>query len=249
MSIKDCFSHRAQKVLWSNLLAMLLVLIAIIAGAWVWLGAYTQHGQSVVNPSVRGLNQYEAIKLLKAGGLEVEISDSIYQKTKPAGCIIEQSPQAGLSVKQGRVIYLTINSKSVPMTQLPDVGNNSSLRQATAKLLSCGFHLTQEEYISGDRDWVYEVKLNGRKLATHESVPVGAILTLVVGNGMTESSENDSLSNDMEDPSFELNSTTPSQTTRSGASHPSSNTQKPTDKKGSSNNTEGSGSVREDSWF
>lgn len=229
---------------------MLLVLIAIIAGAWLWLGAYTQHGQSVVIPSVRGLNQYEAIKLLKAGGLEVEISDSIYQKTKPAGCIIEQNPEAGLSVKQGRVIYLTINSKSVPMTQLPDVGNNSSLRQATAKLLSSGFHLTQEEYISGDRDWVYEVKLNGRKLATHESVPVGAILTLVVGNGMTESNMNDSLSNDIEgETSSDLNTTTPSQTTHPGSSHPNSNTQKSTEKKGSSNNTEGSGSTREDSWF
>jgi len=230
---------------------MFLVLIAIIAGAWLWLGAYTQHGQSVVIPSVKGLNQYEARKLLEAGGLEVEISDSIYQKTKPAGCIIEQSPQAGLSVKQGRVIYLTINSKSVPMTQLPDVGNNSSLRQATAKLLSCGFHLTQEEYISGDRDWVYEVKLNGRKLATNESVPIGAILTLVVGNGMTEASQSDSLSNDLEDPSSDLNSTTPSQPSHSGPSHSGSNAPKSTEKKGSSNKTEGSGSTttREDSWF
>ncbi|MFA6873450.1 MAG: hypothetical protein WCQ86_05670, partial [Bacteroidaceae bacterium] len=61
--------------------------------------------------------------------------------------------------------------------------------------------------------------------------------------------ESDSLSNDMEDPSYDLNSTVPTQTIRPGASHPSSNTQKSTEKKGSSNNPEGSSSTREDSWF
>ncbi len=194
MTFKEFFSFRANLVLWGNLLAIFILACLLIVGTWIGLNYYTQHGDSVEIPTVKGLSQQDAINLIESRGLKAEVSDSIYMKGQASGRIIEQSPLPGARVKNGRVVYLTINSLSVPMTQLPDIANNSSLRQATAKLISSGFRLTEEEYINGDRDWVYDVKMNGRMLKTGESVPAGATLTLVVGNGRFTTVENDSLS-------------------------------------------------------
>jgi hypothetical protein len=66
---------------------------------------------------------------------------------------------------------------------VPDVADNSSLRQAEARILASGFKLAEIQYISGEKDWVYGVKYKGRQLSIGEKVPVGAVLTLIVGDG------------------------------------------------------------------
>lgn len=66
---------------------------------------------------------------------------------------------------------------------MPDVADNSSLRQAEARILASGFKLAEIEYIPGERDWVYGVKYKGRQLSIGEKVPTGAVLTLMVGDG------------------------------------------------------------------
>lgn len=193
MTFKEFFSFRSNIVLWGNLLAIFILTCLLIAGTWFGLEHYTQHDQSVEIPTVKGLSRQDAINLIESRGLEFEIADSIYAKGQPAGRIVEQNPAPGSRVKSGRVVYLTVNSLSVPMTRLPDIANNSSVRQATAKLISSGFRLTEEEYINGDRDWVYDVKMNGRILKTGESIPIGATLTLVVGNGKFSQMDDDSI--------------------------------------------------------
>ena len=45
---------------------------------------------------------------------------------------------------------------------VPDIMDNSSLRQAEAKLRALGFRVTEPEYISGEKDWVYSVTYKGR---------------------------------------------------------------------------------------
>lgn len=218
MTFKEFFSFRANLVLWGNLLAIFILACLLIVGTWIGLNYYTQHGDSVEIPTVKGLSQQDAINLIESRGLKAEVSDSIYMKGQASGRIIDQNPLPGARVKNGRIVYLTINSLSVPMAQLPDIANNSSLRQATAKLISSGFRLTEEEYINGDRDWVYDVKMNGRILKTGESVPAGATLTLVVGNGRFTAVENDSLSpydtDPFKDPNYpEYNDITPEKET------------------------------------
>ena len=73
---------------------------------------------------------------------------------------------------------------------VPDIMDNSSLRQAEAKLRALGFRVTEPEYISGEKDWVYSVTYKGRTLNAGDKVPHEALLTLHVGNG------NDELTND-----------------------------------------------------
>lgn len=163
---------------------MIAVVCVLIFGVLYGLDVYTRHGQSVLVPDVKGMSVEEAKKVFKNQGLRGEVIDSNYVKELTPGKVLEQNPIQGMRVKDGRVVYLTINTLSVPLQTVPDVADNSSLRQAQAKLLAAGFKLTEEEYIIGERDWVYGVKYKGRELKVGEKAPIGSTLTLMVGQGM-----------------------------------------------------------------
>ena len=96
--------------------------------------------------------------------------------------VLEQNPAGGARVKEGRTIYLTVTTSKVPLVKLPDLIDNSSLRQAEAKLKAMGFKLTEPEYVSGEQDWIYGIKYRGRSLVSGDKVPHEAMLTLCVGN-------------------------------------------------------------------
>ena len=59
------------------------------------------------------------------------------------------------------MVYLTINALDIPLQEVPDVADNSSVRQAEARLLAAGFRLTNNDSIPGEKDWVYAVKYRG----------------------------------------------------------------------------------------
>ncbi len=183
MTIKEFFSFRQNRFFWLNILAMVLVVIGVMFGVLRWLDAYTRHGEAVVVPDVKGMEVAEAEKAFRNQSLSCVVSDSTYVKTLPAGCILDYTPSAGQKVKKGRVIYLTINTLNVPLYPVPDVADNSSIRQAEARLLASGFKLAGIDTISGERDWVYGVKYEDRQLVAGEQIPVGSFVRLVVGDG------------------------------------------------------------------
>ena len=196
MTIKDFFSFRQNKYFWINIAAMIVVVGLLLFGTLKGIDIYTHHGEAVVVPDVKGMTVGEAGKAFENKGLACVISDSTYVKDKPAGCILDYNPAAGQKVKEGRIIYLTINAINIPLQAVPDVADNSSLRQAEARILASGFKLNDIEYMAGEKDWVYGVKYQDRVLAMGEKVPMGATLTLMVGNGGEEMQEGDSLSAD-----------------------------------------------------
>ena len=182
ISLKDFFSFKNNKVFWVNLIAMPIVVIAVIFGVLQWLDTYTHHGESIIVPNINGLPLEEAGKELSKKNLELEVVDSNYVKGMPAGAVLEQKPVAGAKVKIGRTIYLTINTGEIPKVAIPDIIDNSSYRQAEARLRAMGFKLTEPEYIEGEKDWIYGVKYNGKELTSGEKIPREAVLTLCVGD-------------------------------------------------------------------
>ncbi len=174
---------KANRLILANLAAIIIITAALLVGIYEGLNIYTRHGQSIVLPSLKGMSVDDAVKLLQDKGLNVEVSDSTYAPGKPADCVLAQNPIPGEPMKAGRTVYLTINSLSVPMQNVPDVINKMHEREATAALLSAGFKLTEDEHTDGDRDLVCGIKINGRSLMPGESAPAGATLTLVIGNG------------------------------------------------------------------
>ena len=164
MTIKEFFSFKANKYFWLNLIAMAAVVCLLFFGVLKWLDSYTHHGEAVVVPNVKGMTINEAEMLFRNHGLVCVVSDSNYVKNKPAGSVLEVNPPVGEKVKEGRIIYLTINTLNIPLRPVPDVADNSSMRQAQAKILAAGFKLSENEMIPGEKDWVYGVKYMGRQL-------------------------------------------------------------------------------------
>ena len=178
MTIKEFFSFKQNKFFWINLIAMVIVVALLLFGVLKGLDIYTRHGEAVVVPNVKGMGVAEAEKMFRNQGLTCIVSDSSYVKNLPAGCILEHNPAAGQKVKEGRTIYLTINTLSTPLSVVPDVADNSSVRQAQAKLIAAGFKLTENRMVSGEKDWVYGVIYQGRQLQIGDKAPIGATLSL-----------------------------------------------------------------------
>ena len=183
MTIKEFFSFRRNKFFWINIAAMILVVVGCLFGVLKALDVYTRHGEAVAVPDVKGLGLPEAQRMFAERGLKAVVADSSYVKKLPAGCVLDYNPVAGQRVKLGRTVYLTINTLITPLQEVPDVADNSSVRQAEARLLAAGFRLTNNDSIPGEKDWVYAVKYRGDSLAIGAKVPIGATLTLVIGNG------------------------------------------------------------------
>ena len=141
-----------------------------------------------------GSSAYNATELLEEAGLRVEIADSMYNTRMAPGAVIEQTPRGGSLVKNGRIIYLTINLKGEPMVKFPDLVHNSSLREAEAQLKVLGFSLTPCERVDGQpRDFVVGVKQGTRYLHTGEMVSRDRALTILAGAGEIDSLELDTL--------------------------------------------------------
>lgn len=202
VTFKEFFSFKNNRFFWLNLIAMVVVCVAAALGTLRWLDGYTRHGEAVVVPDVKGMNLRLAENELDKQSLKSIVIDSSYVKGMPPGSILEQNPSGGSKVKEGRTIYLTINADSAPKVAVPDIMDNSSLRQAEAKLRALGFKLTEPEYINGEKDWVYNIKYRGRNLKAGEKIPHEAVLTLCVGDGnetMTEDSTITTVSGTIDD--------------------------------------------------
>ena len=183
ITLKEFFSFKKNRFFWLNLIAMIVVIIGVCWGTLLWLDSYTHHGEAYMVPNVKNKTLNEAQQALSNQKLKGLVIDSSYVKGVPDGMVLDQNPAGGARVKEGRTIYLTVTTSKVPLVKLPDLIDNSSLRQAEAKLKAMGFKLTEPEYVSGEQDWIYGIKYRGRNLVVSgDKVPHEAMLTLCVGN-------------------------------------------------------------------
>ena len=183
MNAKEFYKKLTAPMVWGNLLAMCVVVVLLCFGLKWWLSAYTNHGEGVEVPDLYGMTHQAAIERIEPEGLVVVVNDSTYIDGMPAGAIVSQSPEAGMEVKVGRVIYVTINSLTMPCERIPDLIDNCSYREAQARLKSLGFVLLTPKLIDGEKDWVYGIQFRGRNLVAGDAVPRESELTLVIGNG------------------------------------------------------------------
>ena len=183
MKTKEFFGKFCSKFLIWNLIAMALVIILLVVGVNYGLDWYTHHGESIRVPNIEGMRIAKARETMDELGLEIVVTDSGYNRRLPADCVLSQNPGAGLTVKSGHIIYVTINSSNSPSVAIPDVVDNSSYREAEAKLISLGFKVLPPQYVTGEKDWVYGVLCNGRRVTAGERVSIEQPLTLQIGSG------------------------------------------------------------------
>jgi beta-lactam-binding protein with PASTA domain len=189
MKAKDFFGKFASPFLWGNLLAMVLVIIALLFGVNYAMDIYTHHGEGIKVPKIEGMLYGNARSTVEADGLNIMVSDSGYNKKMPADCVLAQNPGPGTMVKSGHTVYVTVNSPSSPSFAIPDVVDNCSYREAEAKLMAIGFKMQPPQYVSGEKDWVYGILCKGRRVSTGDHVSIDTPLTLMIGSGTYDSDE------------------------------------------------------------
>ena len=145
-----------------NLLLVIVVSCGVVYGVLAWLDSYTRHNQAVVVPDVKGMKLEDAAEFFGNNKLRYNV---------------------GSKVKEGRIVFVTINALTSQMAVIPEV-EDLSFRQAYALLRARGFSSVEIEYVPGDyKDLAMGVELNGRTLLKGEHVPLTAHLVLKVSSG------------------------------------------------------------------
>lgn len=187
MEIKKYFTGKSGAIFWINVLLATVVLICIPVILFNTLDAYTNHGEKVSVPSVEGMKYYEAEEVLDRSGFVAVIADSTYKKSAKPGAVLDQTPKAGNLIKQGRIVYLTINLNGEPLVKMPDLVDNSSYREAEITLKALGFKLTAPTYVEGvEKDRVLKIKQGKRAVRAGEMISKERALTLFIGAGEIE---------------------------------------------------------------
>lgn len=165
-----------------NLIGAIVTVIVVVLIAFFSLGYYTNHGSGIPVPKLKGEKIDRAMALLKEQGFGYKI-DSVYVPDAEPGTIVEQDPDAGTNVKEGRVIYLTMVTLQAPPVALPDL-EQSTYREATATLSNYGLKIGDTTYRSDiARDRILEVRYGGEVIKAGFKLPKGSKVDLVLGDG------------------------------------------------------------------
>ena len=166
-----------------TLLYIFAASIGLLLFTYFGLSWYTNHGDYVVVPGVKGKSFYEAKEELSNYDLDYSISDSTFDESKPPLSVLDQQPQKGAKVKQNRKIYLTLNASAPPSVKIPIIIDNSR-RQAELILNSWGLKIGQLIYVPDmAKDAVLNIQVNGKIVKPGTIVPKGTAIDLVLGDG------------------------------------------------------------------
>lgn len=169
-----------------TLVQMIIVFFLLIAITLYGLKLYTRHGKAVLVPDVKAMALPDALRILDREGFRYDIIDSLFVDEAVPGTIVEQTPTAGSKVKEGRIVYLSINAYSPRMITCPKVAD-MSMRQALSTLESRGLtDIKVQEVPSEYPDLVLGLQYRGETLQAGDKIPAGSTVTLLVGNGMPE---------------------------------------------------------------
>ena len=149
-----------------------------------WLTFTTQHGHEITVPDLRKLSEQQVEEKLDELNLDYVLLDSVdYQKEYPKHSVVDQDPKAGDKVKEGRKIYIKINSSGFTTVRIPDL-IEKTYRQAVPTLKSLGLEegtITYKPYLG--KDMVLEMHCNGKKLNPGDKVFKSSKIDLVLGDG------------------------------------------------------------------
>ena len=168
---------------------MSIVIALSVIGVGIAMHLYTHHGEAITVPDVRKHSYEASLKVLESLGMDVVINDTGYVKSLPPGTILDQLPQPGTMVKSGRTIYLTVNATDSPTLVMPDIIDNCSLREAMARLTAMGFKLGEPQIVPGEKDWVYGITVNGKRVSSGDRISIESLLIIQTGSGLRDATD------------------------------------------------------------
>jgi beta-lactam-binding protein with PASTA domain len=167
-----------------HLAAALLTVALLLFVTYRWLNSYTNHGEMMEVPNLKGVKFVQVEKHIAGRDVRVMVNDStVFMLDKAPGVIVEQDPAPGSKVKKGRMIYLTITRTVPPQVKMPNLVDVSK-RQAEAILASFGLKTGSITYKPDlAKDAVLAVTYKGRELKPGDELAKGEVVDLVLGDG------------------------------------------------------------------
>lgn len=179
------FKNSAKKIGLHVVLVLATILVLSFLFLKVFLPSYTNHGQTVTVPDLEGYDFEQLDSYLSSRDLQFEVTlDSGYNAELKPFSVLKQNPKAGEKVKQGRKIYVTLNSKNAPLVKMPNLVN-SLLKNAQEILSNNGLVRGEIIYVPDiGINVVLEQKYRGRNIPEGFELPKGSQIDLVVGDGL-----------------------------------------------------------------
>ena len=174
-----------KKPLLKHFLYAVLFLFLLFLGLFKFLDHYTEHNRFLKVPNFKNLHINALDSIFKNNELRYEVIDSVFDKQKSKGVVVNQYPPSNTDVKKNRKIFLTINSVKNKIVRFPDIFD-LTLRQAVTSLKKNGFEIGKLQYKSDIAiNKVLECKLNGIALQIGQELQHGSIIDLIVAKGLS----------------------------------------------------------------
>ena len=176
MNFKDILHNWIVK----NLLLALLFVVVLLVAASVALRVVTRHGKTVVAPDFTNLTLVQAEQLAQESHVSVKVVDSVFVRRLSGGVVYRQQPQAGATVKEGRSIFLTINSVVPRKVVMPNLFGYS-VTEARSELQNRGLNMGYLDYVKDiATNTVLEQRVDGEEVKAGELVVSGSTVDLTV---------------------------------------------------------------------
>ena len=172
-----------DKKLYKHLLLSIITLVFLFLGWLKYLDYYTMHGKYIKVPDFNNMLITQLDSIVEANNIRYEIIDSIFDRSRAKGIVVNQNPDPFTDVKKNRKIYLTINSLQTRKVVFPDI-YDLSLRQAIRKLNKNRLEVGKLEYREDIAPNVLNYKINGNEIKIGQVLNEGAIVDLVLGDGL-----------------------------------------------------------------
>ena len=164
-----------------NLVLAVCLVLALVIGANALLRCVTQHGRELIVPDFTNMTYEEAKLVAENAGVRVVVNDSVYVRQMRKGAVYNQTPKAGASVKHGRRILLTTNTrqpKEIAMPSLVGLSMYMAKAELATKGLNLGRLIYQEDIATNN---VLGQKYKGREIEAGAMILSGSTIDLVVG--------------------------------------------------------------------
>jgi len=161
-----------------------LVAVLFLGFFFVYLPFSTNHGEAITVPELKEMKVDQLETYLDNRDLRYEISDCTFVANRPPLTVITQYPQPGAKVKEGRKIYVTVTTATVPFVKMPKL-TDMTLRSAKMLLKSAGLVEGELKYVPDlAQNAVLKQFYNGKEVLPNQQVPKGSRIDLEVGNGL-----------------------------------------------------------------
>ena len=166
--------------IWKNLLLAAAFIVLLVVLVTVGLRIITRHGKTVVAPDFTNLTVAQAQQRAREGKVAVKVVDSVFVRRLNGGVVYRQLPKAGAKVKEGRSIFLTINSVVPRKVVMPNLFGYS-VTEARSELQNRGLNMGYLTYVRDiATNTVLGQKVEGKEVKAGDLVVSGSTVDLTV---------------------------------------------------------------------